>query len=103
MSFGRNFDYARPREGRMVINSLHRIEDNARRLRVQLQEDDDLPTWVHYKINTADDRLESASSYMLGKMRSQGVKLNPAKSIDTPASLLLMGLSAYAIYKVFGQ
>lgn len=100
MSFGRKFDYARPREGRMVINSLHRIEENARRLRLRLQEDDDLPTWVHYKINTADDRLESASNYMLGKMRSQGVKLNPAEAEDNTSKLLLAGLSACVIYKL---
>jgi hypothetical protein len=105
MSYGRNFDYPMSHEGRMAINTLHQIEQDARTLRINLQADDDLPTWVQYKIYTAADRLGSASKYMVNKMKAQGypIKSNPAELDaygNSPGSILLMGLAGYALYKV---
>ena len=36
---------------------------------VVVEDNDDLPQWVHYQIATANDRLNQASSYMQYKIR----------------------------------
>jgi hypothetical protein len=60
----RNFDYPQPMEGSFVKSHLSQIEQNARRLRGRLQDNDNLPAWVNSKISTSADRLQSASNYM---------------------------------------
>jgi hypothetical protein len=68
---GRHFDYgpatpkARLGQGRMVKQSLSRIIKAATALEASLQDTDDLPQWVHYKVATAEDRLVMAANYML--------------------------------------
>lgn len=68
-SYGRNFDYPMPLEGRMARQQLARIAMDAAKLHNTLQDDDDLPAWVLLKINTAEDRLHMASDYMRYKAR----------------------------------
>lgn len=68
-SYGRNFDYPIPLEGRMVRQQLSRIAMDAAKLHNALQDDDDLPAWVLLKINTAEDRLHMAADYMRYKVK----------------------------------
>mgnify|MGYP006124538171 CR=1 FL=1 len=69
---GRHFDYgptkSDSREGRMVKAQLARIISAATTLNNALDDNDDLPQWVHYKIATAADRLVVAADYMLLKI-----------------------------------
>lgn len=69
MSYGRNFDYPMPIEGRMARQQLARIAMDAAKLHNALQDNDDLPAWVLLKINTAEDRLHMASDYMRYKIK----------------------------------
>lgn len=66
---GRHFDYGPTKsnscQGRMVKQSLSRIIKAATALESALQDNDDLPQWVHYKVATAEDRLVMAAQYML--------------------------------------
>lgn len=68
-TYGRNFDYPVPLEGRMVRQQLARIAMDASKLHNALQDDDDLPAWVLLKINTAEDRLHMAADYMRYKVK----------------------------------
>lgn len=61
---GRNFGYPGYRTGRMSRSALWNMEQDAKLLRQILQDDDELPPWVTYKIDTAADRLQAASRYM---------------------------------------
>lgn len=60
----RNFDYPQPLEGRMAKSYLWSIERDARELREQLEDDDDLPGWVIGKLATAEDRVQTAARYL---------------------------------------
>ena len=66
---GRHFDYGPTKsnscQGRMVKQSLRKLIQAATSLEAQLQDNDDLPQWVHYKVATAEDRLVMAAQYML--------------------------------------
>ena len=66
---GRHFDYGPTKsnscQGRMVKQSLRKLIQAATALESQLQDNDDLPQWVHYKVATAEDRLVMAAQYML--------------------------------------
>ena len=66
---GRHFDYGPTKsnscQGRMVKQSLRKLIQAATALEAQLQDNDDLPQWVHYKVATAEDRLVMAAQYML--------------------------------------
>ena len=72
---GRHFDYgpatpkARLGQGRMVKQSLSRIIKAATALEASLQDTDDLPQWVHYKVATAGDRIGAATQYMLYEVK----------------------------------
>lgn len=61
---GRNFGYPGYRTGRMSRSALWNMEQDAKLLRGLLKDDDELPPWVTYKIDTAADRLQAASRYM---------------------------------------
>ena len=69
---GRHFDAGttKPdsREGRAVKAQLARIIRAATILNEALDDNDDLPQWVHHKIATAADRLVLAADYMLLKI-----------------------------------
>lgn len=60
----RNFDYPQPLEGRMAKSYLWSIERDARELRKQLEDDDDLPGWVIGKLATAEDRVQTVARYL---------------------------------------
>ena len=79
---GRHFDYGPTKsnscQGRMVKQSLRKLIQAATALEAQLQDNDDLPQWVHYKVATAEDRLVMAAQYMLYEIQRQKVAA-PAK------------------------
>lgn len=70
---GRHFDYGPTKsdslQGRMAKQYLEQLAKNAAALAEALDDNDDLPQWVHYQIATANDRLNQASSYMQYKIR----------------------------------
>ena len=72
---GRHFDYGPTKsnsyQGRMVKQSLSRIIKAATALEASLDDNDDLPQWVHYKVATAEDRLVMAAQYMLYEIKRQ--------------------------------
>ena len=74
---GRHFDYgpgkANSYQGRMVKQSLRQMIQCATALEGALQDNDDLPQWVHYKIATAADRLAAATQYMLYEIKRHPV------------------------------
>ena len=65
---GRHFDYGPTKsdslQGRMAKQYLEQMAKNAAALAEALEDNDDLPQWVHYQIATANDRLNQAASYM---------------------------------------
>jgi hypothetical protein len=69
---GRHFDAGATKsdsqEGREVKAQLARIIRAATILSDALDDNDDLPQWVHYKIATAADRLIMAADYILLKI-----------------------------------
>ena len=70
---GRHFDYGPTKsnslQGRMAKQYLHQLADTARSLADALEDNDDLPQWVHYFIATANDRLIQAAGYMQYQIR----------------------------------
>jgi len=96
-----NYDYPIPLEGAMAKNYLRQMEQDARRLRKQLGDHDDLPGWVNAYIYTSADRLQTASRYMNGKIAEfQPAKRNPMAGGDSfrfwPVALLLGTLGYFA-------
>ncbi len=79
---GRHFDYGPTKsnsfQGRMVKQELNRIIQCATALSAAIEDNDDLPQWVHYKIATAGDRLGSATQYMLYEVKRFKAKEAPA-------------------------
>jgi len=77
----RNFDYPMPLEGRMAKSYLWAIEKDARELREQLQDNDNLPGWVQAKIVTAQDRISTVNRYLghkIGRATGTIAEKNPA-------------------------
>ena len=70
---GRHFDYGPTKsdslQGRMAKQYLEQMAKNAAALAEALEDNDDLPQWVHYQIATANDRLNQAASYMQYKIK----------------------------------
>jgi len=83
-SAGRNLDYGRTasdaQEGRMLRGTLRNIEADARAMHDMLQDDDDLPQWVHSKVETSADRINSSFRYLRSKIQGQGSR-NVGRSI----------------------
>lgn len=73
----RNFDYPMPQEGRMAKSYLWSIEQDARQLRKQLEDGDDLPGWVQAKIVTAQDRMQTVNRYLSHKIARAEARANP--------------------------
>jgi hypothetical protein len=48
----------------MAKGFLHNLEQDARTLQTVLQDEDDIPQWVSWKIYTSADRLQAAARYM---------------------------------------
>lgn len=73
-SRARNLDYGSvtsdAREGRMVRGTLRNLESDARAMRQMLEDDDDLPQWVHSKVQTSADRVNSAHRYLRAKIQA---------------------------------
>ena len=65
---GRMFDYGSVKsdghEGSYIKQKLHTMGRQAQSLHDRLQDQDDLPQWVHNNIATAQDRLSQAYQYM---------------------------------------
>jgi hypothetical protein len=61
----------------MVKQSLKKLIQAATALESQLQDNDDLPQWVHYKVATAEDRLVMAAQYMLYEIQRQQAAATP--------------------------
>ena len=59
-----NYDYPIPFEGKMAKAYLWQIEQDARALRKQLGDNDNLPGWVNAYVFTSADRVQAASRYM---------------------------------------
>jgi hypothetical protein len=77
----------------MAKSYLWAIEQDARRLRKSLQDDDDLPGWVQAKIVTAQDRVAVVSRYMGHKIalaESRGRK-NPRSIALHPMAWVFLG------------
>lgn len=100
---GRNFDYPMPLEGRMAKSYLWAIEQDARRLRKKLRDDDDLPGWVQAKIVTAQDRIAVVNRYMGHKIaRAEGnAKNNPLGASVGQAGTLLKPVLTVATFLFF--
>jgi hypothetical protein len=84
---GRNFDYPMPLEGRMAKSYLWAIEQDARRLRQQLKDDDNLPGWVQAKIVTAQDRIAVVDRYMGHKIARAEARTNPSREQNVRVAL----------------
>ena len=73
-SRARNLDYGSvtsdAREGRMIRGTLRNLESDARAMRQMLEDDDDLPQWVHSKVQTSADRVNSAHRYLRAKIQA---------------------------------
>jgi len=73
-SRARNLDYGRvasdAQEGRMLRNTLRNLETDAHAMRQMLEDDDDLPQWVHAKVQTSADRVNSAHRYLRAKIQA---------------------------------
>jgi hypothetical protein len=99
MNPGRNFDYPMAYEGKMAKSYLWAIEKDARALRQQLQDDDDLPGWVQAKIVTAQDRIGTVNRYMGHKIATHGARKNPGTGLNwagaAPWLLASAGLVLY--------
>lgn len=70
---GRHFDYGPTKsnslQGQMAKQYLEQLARQAAALAAELEDNDDLPQWVHYQIATANDRLNQAASYMQYKIK----------------------------------
>lgn len=73
-SRARNLDYGSTpsdaHEGRMIRGTLRNLESDAHAMRQMLQDDDDLPQWVHSKVETSADRVSSAQRYLRAKIQA---------------------------------
>lgn len=73
-SRARNLDYGSvpsdAHEGRMIRGTLQNLESDAHAMRQMLNDDDDLPQWVHAKVETSADRVSSAQRYLRAKIQA---------------------------------
>ena len=73
-SRARNLDYGSvpsdAHEGRMIRGTLRNLESDAHAMRQMLNDDDDLPQWVHAKVETSADRVSSAQRYLRAKIQA---------------------------------
>ena len=71
-SSGRMLDYGHTQsdshEGEMAKSNLVSLARRAAELESMLSDADDLPQWVHYKIATAKDRIQSVYDYLVNKI-----------------------------------
>jgi len=70
---GRDLDYSKSKEGRMMRSNLYNIAQDAMQLHDMLQDDDDLPQWTQEKVATARDRLNSVREYLEAKITKHGM------------------------------
>jgi len=79
---GRMLDYGHEksdsREGKMAKSALSRVSQLAGELDDMLRFEDDLPQWVHYKISTSADRIQSVHNYLsdkIARMKASGMTI----------------------------
>lgn len=69
---GRMLDYGHTPsdsdEGKMAKSDLMTLARRASELESILSDADDLPQWVHYKIATSKDRIQSVYDYLVNKI-----------------------------------
>ena len=69
---GRNFDYgtqmSNSREGEMAKRTLLTMAKDLYHLYTSLRNEDDLPSWCHYKLARSQNELESVSNYLTSKI-----------------------------------
>lgn len=85
----RNFDYPMPQEGRMAKSYLWAVEKDARELRKQLKDSDNLPGWVQSKIVTAQDRIQTVNRYMGHKIAR--LENDVSTAVDNPSKEMILG------------
>jgi hypothetical protein len=71
----------------MAKSYLWAIEQDARRLRQQLKDDDNLPGWVQAKIVTAQDRIAVVDRYMGHKIARAEARTNPSREQNVRVAL----------------
>jgi hypothetical protein len=54
----------------MIRGTLRNLESDAHAMRQMLNDDDDLPQWVHAKVETSADRVSSAQRYLRAKIQA---------------------------------
>jgi hypothetical protein len=54
----------------MIRGTLRNLETDAHAMRQMLRDDDDLPQWVHAKVETSADRVSSAQRYLRAKIQA---------------------------------
>ena len=73
-SRARNLDYGSvpsdAQEGRMIRGTLRNLESDAHAMRQMLRDDDDLPQWIHSKVETSADRVNGAQRYLRAKIQA---------------------------------
>ena len=106
-SAGRNLDYGRTasdaQEGRMLRGTLRNVETDARALHDLLEDDDDLPQWVHSKVETAADRLNASFRYLRSKIQGQGSRNVGRTIIDQLRKIVDERQRAAVSYTVNGK
>lgn len=85
----------------MAKNYLRQMEEDSRRLRLSLDDQDELPGWVNAYIFTSADRLQQASRYMQGRMAEQGYgdAVETAERLASdPLNWVQLGVVAVGVY-----
>lgn len=79
---GRNIDYPMPYQGKMMKSALFSMEEDARHLRAMLQDGDQLPLWLHYKVAVAENNLDKVARYLRYHLGEAQARSNPAGAAD---------------------
>lgn len=70
----RNLDYgdvaSDAEEGKRIKSNIFQLIKNANSLKDLINDTDDLPQWVHEKISTASDRVQSVFNYLDSKINT---------------------------------
>ena len=69
---GRNFDYgsqmSNSKEGEMAKRTLITMAKDLHDLYTSLRNEDDLPSWCHYKLAKSQVELQSVTNYLTSKI-----------------------------------
>ena len=77
---GRNLDYgsqmSNSNEGGMAKRTLLTMAKDLYQLYISLRNQDDLPSWCHYKLARSQNELESVSNYLTTKIMQHCIDNN---------------------------